>query len=69
MKDAWEPALSFWYRTEGIDAGDVFNVVLTLVEEMAGFAQPVTTTQRFTPDLGVDDGATSGTLQEHPTGR
>jgi hypothetical protein len=32
---SWEPALSFWYRADAVDADDVFNVDLTAVAEAA----------------------------------
>jgi hypothetical protein len=52
VKNAWEPALSFWYKPQAIDGGDAFHVVLAVSEETEALAEPVTTTLRFTPELG-----------------
>jgi hypothetical protein len=35
---SWEPALSFWYRSEGDDAGDRFRVTVTLPTGAGGAA-------------------------------
>lgn len=32
---SWEPALSFWYRADTVDADDVFNVILTTLADTA----------------------------------
>jgi hypothetical protein len=56
---AWEPALSFWYRSEAGD-GDgapstgsaaVFNVTLSVTARTISPTLPVTTTRVYTPDL------------------
>jgi hypothetical protein len=69
LEAAWEPGLAFWYLPSRGDAGDRFNVVVTVEAEAA---QPVTNTQVFTPSLdlagwgyawyplGAPDGTVSG---------
>jgi hypothetical protein len=52
--DAWEPALSFWYRPVSTDTDDLFNVVLTVVTESISTTLPVTITRVFTPALDAD---------------
>jgi hypothetical protein len=42
---SWEPALSFWYRPQSTDPGNLFNVILTSATE----------TRVLTPSLGGDD--------------
>ena len=42
VTDAWEPALSFWYRPVSTDTDDLFNVVLTVVTESISTTLPVT---------------------------
>lgn len=40
LTHSWEPALSFWYRADMVDAGDVFNVLLTADAETANSTLP-----------------------------
>jgi hypothetical protein len=54
LTDAWEPALSFWYRPVGTDTDDLFNVVLTVVTESISTTLPATLTRVFTPPLDAD---------------
>jgi hypothetical protein len=42
VSGAWEPALSFWYRANEVEAGDRFNVVLTVVTDALTATAPVT---------------------------
>ena len=47
---AWEPLLSFLYLPAAVDAGDLFSVELTLVQEITP-SQAVTTTWTVLPGL------------------
>jgi len=51
MTDSWEPVLSFWYNPAETDAGDRFNVVLTIVTQTTSATLPVTLTHVLTPAL------------------
>ena len=53
MTDSWEPVLSFWYNPAETDAGDRFNVVLTIVTQTTSATLPVQVTHVLTPPLEV----------------
>ncbi len=52
LADAWEPALSFWYRPLTTDTDDLFNVVLTVVTQTISATLPVTPAAGLVPSTG-----------------